>query len=470
VAKSASDHLGVPKSEFDSTGAFDPILDVDSRLFIDPLLLRAASEPEFQNVRDTIELRFRQLYRLLERSRSEGDLFWAAADDRFRFPEVRGLCIGYTSSGTGGSGMGRGLRTRALRTAREIIDAGIDDPIFFELLGLLQPGIGPDRISDMFASIAHGQIDAYSRRVFTDLGLDYASQSVNPSNGHPILLVPRTILRDLPLASSWDEVETLISHNAKLRAEVNALVGEGWRKERKRTRRRALREVLRSSPPAMRRLLRAYREADVPPYDFANDPRGRVLWYQATRYAASTNPMALSLGAAATLDDVFAVVLAICRRFKELIETNKLSSLLYESGGRPKHEEAAQLLLFGIADAYCEANDLDLSRESNAGRGAVDFKLSRGHQAKVLVETKLNTNADLVHGFETQLVEYQMAERAQLTVYVVIDVGGPRNRIPDLLAIAHQAQSEGRRVPTVIAVDGKPKAPASKYRRRTETD
>ncbi len=33
-------------------------------------------------------------------------------------------------------------------------------------------------------------------------------------------------------------------------------------------------------------------------------------------------------------------------------------------------------------------NDIDLSREPNSGRGAVDFKLSRGATIKVLVENK----------------------------------------------------------------------------------
>jgi hypothetical protein len=472
MAVSASTLLGISKAEFDATGAFDPILDVDSRLFIDPLLLRASTELEFLEVRDTIDRRFGELYKLLAKARFEGDIYWRAADERFRFPEVRGLCIGYTSHGTGGNGMGAELRARTLQTAREIIDSGIDDPIFFELLGVLQPGIGPDRISDMFARIASDEIGRYSTRVFAELGRsDGRSLPRNPANGDPILLVPRDILRDLPLASSWDEVESMIAHNAQLRAEVNALIGDNWQKERRRGQKKAaLRQALRSSPYVMRRFLNAYRDADVRPYDFDRDPRGRVVWYEATRSAASAAPMLLALGSAPTPGDILGVVLQICNRFRELVENNKLSALLYEADGRPKHEEAAQLLLYGIADAYCDANDLDLSREPNAGRGSVDFKLSGGRRTMVLVETKLDTNPNLVHGFETQLAEYQLAERAAETVYVVIDVGGPESRIPDLKEAIREAGSAGAQVPTLVLVDGKPRAPASRYRRTREPE
>lgn len=65
---------------------------------------------------------------------------------------------------------------------------------------------------------------------------------------------------------------------------------------------------------------------------------------------------------------------------------------MYDSTGKSKHESAAQLLFYGVADSYCAANNIDLSPESNAGRGPVDFKLSRGSTDKVIVEVKLTSN------------------------------------------------------------------------------
>ena len=160
---------------------------------------------------------------------------------------------------------------------------------------------------------------------------------------------------------------------------------------------------------------------------------------------------------------MLAVVLQICAKFKDLIENNALSQLLYD-GTKPKHESAAQLAFYGIADSYCEANNLDLTREANAGRGPVDFRVSGGYHSRVTVEAKLTTNNQLIHGFQTQLAEYQKAEKAGASVYIVIDVGGPRARLLKLRKLIADSKGQGRRIPEVVFVDARPKAPASKYR------
>jgi hypothetical protein len=51
--------------------------------------------------------------------------------------------------------------------------------------------------------------------------------------------------------------------------------------------------------------------------------------------------------------------------------------LAFAGGGGRARDRAAQLVFYGIADAYCSANNLDLSAEPNAGRGPVDFRLAR---------------------------------------------------------------------------------------------
>ncbi|MFC2022161.1 hypothetical protein ACFLTR_02985 [Chloroflexota bacterium] len=44
----------------------------------------------------------------------------------------------------------------------------------------------------------------------------------------------------------------------------------------------------------------------------------------------------------------------------------------------------------GIIKHYCKANDIDISREANIGRGPVDFKVSQCYQLCVLIELKLH--------------------------------------------------------------------------------
>jgi len=48
---SITDKYNLNKADFMATGAFDVILDVDSRLFIDPALLEKCDTPEFLEVR-----------------------------------------------------------------------------------------------------------------------------------------------------------------------------------------------------------------------------------------------------------------------------------------------------------------------------------------------------------------------------------------------------------------------------------
>jgi hypothetical protein len=118
------------------------------------------------------------------------------------------------------------------------------------------------------------------------------------------------------------------------------------------------------------------------------------------------------------------------------------------------------LLFFGIANAYCEANDLDISRESNGGRGPVDFKFSKGYELRVVVEVKLTSNNSLLHGLKEQLVTYAKAEKTNRGVYLVIDNGGAtEKRLKEFNEAVDASKAEGFEV---IFVDGTPKKTASK--------
>lgn len=58
-----------------------------------------------------------------------------------------------------------------LETAFDIVKAGIEDPEFFQLLPLFQDNVGPDRLSDMIATLILPDIRAYTERVNQQLGI-----------------------------------------------------------------------------------------------------------------------------------------------------------------------------------------------------------------------------------------------------------------------------------------------------------
>ncbi len=470
-----SEHLGISEGALEELDAFDPVLDVDTRLFIDPALIRACEVSEFRTAGATVEKRFTDVMKLLAESELPADAFWRAAERLFTFPEFKGLCIGYSDRrGTGGSGMGNRLRSQMLVTAKAIIDAGIRDPSFFELMGLLEKNVGADRISDMLGSIVVTEIAAYSQRVFDAVGVgDRRDLNIgdhtfllpwNPFNDAPILLLPRSILRDLPIAESWDEIDAVISFNVDLRDRVNKIIGSTWRKARHFPK-EYLKGRLLEDPQLFREVLEAYRNVPPVPYDFIRDPAGEVTWVGASRQFAGNFPLELVLPAFPTGEDVLRVVVEICRQFGFLLDTGGLSVLLYRDDGKPRRESFSQKLFYGIAYAYCHANDLDISPEADAGRGKVDFKFSHGAHAKVVVEVKLTSNQSLEHGFLVQVEEYATAEQTEHRVYLVVrvDKAGAEARLERFNALVKEKQEAGAKLAVVMYADARKRASASEY-------
>ncbi|MNN15885.1 hypothetical protein D3C81_1290050 [compost metagenome] len=343
--------------------------------------------------------------------------------------------------------------------------------MLFELVGIFEEGIGPDRISDMIARIIGIDLLLFTTRICEELKIPTkffaidalkakANLPINPLTGKHLILVPREILRDLPIATSYADIRMVSEFNATLRAEFNDGIGLALSGMTLAQRKEKLRRDFIRFPKVLSDIIRAY-EAEVPDkYDFSDDPSGEVIWYRASKDVVAASPLGLHLPVNPIVDDVMFVVLKICDHFKKLIEENQLGQLLYNKDGKAKHESAAQLLFFGVASAYCEANNLDLSPESDAGRGPVDFKVSLGFEAKILVELKLTSNKQLKHGFENQLPIYQRAENTTHGVYLVIDNGGAtKSRLFDFQETVLQA---GGKAPKVVMVDAVRRQSASK--------
>lgn len=468
---SFSDAYEVDQDLFARSGALDPILGIDTRLFIDPRLLADTDVEELKGSAELISKHFEDVVRLLLNVAETNDPFWRKANQLLTFPEMSGLCIGYSVDGTAGRGMGPIKRARLLNTCTRIIQAGVKDPTLFELVGIFEENIGPDLISDMIAKIIMGDLIAFTQRVCSDCGIPmeplrvsatYPSEDLpkNPLSGEPVILVPMDVLRDLPVANDFSDIFWIAEQNQKLRDAFNKIVGTRWRKLTSSEVKHGLKETFVADPSVLESLIAHYVATERSRYDFDDDRAGEVKWYQVAKEVARTEKLDLVLSQKPTVDEVLAVVVQICEHFARLVQDNQLCRLLYDKHGEKKHESASQLLFFGVADAYCRANDLDLSPESKGGRGPVDFKISSGFAGKVLVEVKLTSNNQLAHGFETQLPIYQRAEGATKGVFLVLKNGGIS---PDRWdAFQAKVAAAGAHAPRVMYVDALPKDSASK--------
>ena len=145
--------------------------------------------------------------------------------------------------------------------------------------------------------------------------------------------------------------------------------------------------------------------------------------------------------------------------FKDWVENNRGwdEILNIESG---KREKSVQRLIHLSAKYYVECHNLDLSCEANEGPGPVDFKISRGND-KTIVELKLSSNSDYLHGYEEQIERYAKAEKTDSMVYVLVDTGNPI-RVKKLITLYEENINAGKKVPEVIIIDSTKQVSASK--------
>jgi hypothetical protein len=226
-----SEQFNISKEVLEITGVFDVILDIDTRVFIDPALLELCTEPEFLDARKKVEKYFSDIITLLRHSKSQTDMYRKRAERMLTFTELSGTCFGYSQNGTGGNAIGSVLRKTILNTIQDLMTEGDTDPVLFELLGVFQEGIGCDRVSDLITFILREDMLKYTQRVTEFAGVDSLSVSFghkiyktcrNPYNNKPLLLLPSAILSPLPIADTFDDIDWICQENERVREEINS--------------------------------------------------------------------------------------------------------------------------------------------------------------------------------------------------------------------------------------------------------
>jgi hypothetical protein len=470
----ASKHFEIERNATDDW--FDPILNADTELFVDPFLIFKDRNEFWQGSHDRIIGHFNRAFQLIaDGNRDPQTLSYRKALDLLIFTEPRELCLGYTSKGTDGLGSGRGY---ARKIAAAIVDAivrGIDHPRHFEELGILNEGIGSDRISDATCTILKYRLVEYTQEIankhripLSDHRLYAAkfdeerqrwetpvvSLPTNPNTGGPLLFVPERFLRDLPTLNA-DDWWTYYQ-NEQLRTDLNY---EILRHVDKAT----IVAKARDHPELVRKWTLDREEKPAAPYDLIKDPKGAWQWDQATQQFASTNPLQLQPAQSAL--DFAEVIELVVRQFRLFVEEQGGWELLWDSSGKDKPEHAAQLLFRGIAQHYCKANNISLDAEVNLGRGPVDFKFSTGYSHRAHLEIKKLHNGKFWNGLEAQLPSYMKSDEVSEGWFLAVRYRSNRSaqdrikelpgRVARLAAAKHLNLRYG-------VIDARPKESASK--------
>lgn len=472
----ASEYFGLTQDDFREAGVFDPVIGIDSLFFVDPLRLGLSRAPEFQNALQDVRAHYGRVIELL---RLDNIRARDAARNLVRRKEIKGVGIGYGDKSDDGSAVGPELAERLLVSAEELIKMNITDPAIFEVMGLFEEDFGPDRLSDSIISILKDRIYTYTERISRELGLptDYQVTGeeenifllpAHPAGTKPLLLLPKDMLRALPVASSFREVSSVAVFNDQVRARFNKILAPCFAKAS--TPKESIKEYLFANPERVSTLMAAYNSGRPNPYNFEDDPEGIISWFEKAQEIVAANP--LKIPQDPTPEEVSKIVASIVNAFKNFIETKGGWRGLYDDKRKPLNERHARLLFYATALDYQGTSNLDISPESNAGQGPVDFKLSRGSKEKIIVEVKLSKGT-VEHGYDKQTRIYQASEDAKESYFLILKVARPKKskkkgsskRETALERVMNRVRSDdeaGLPHPEVVVIDASIRASASR--------
>lgn len=415
-------------NELEELGVFDSILNEDSHFFINIVRLKSTKTPEFQNSYERINSFFSQIATLLETSKEKGDRFYREALKKFEFSELNEINLGFSKS-KHGSGFGPKLRKQVIDDAFDIVKGGSTQPEIFQLVGLFEKNIGPDRLSDMIATIIRSDIVSYTKRINQHLKINSKINSelilndgllLNPYKRCNIFLLPVEILHELPIAECWDDIDRVVNENENIRREINLAVGMEWYKLTSSAKKEYLKNHIFKDPKKCAQIIESYLQSEVSEFNVKDD----VNYFVSTLiremrkldiFSREKHP-----------DTAFEAANEILSIFKDWVENNRGWDIILDKESS-KREKIIQRIIHLTAKSYIETNNLDISFEPDAGRGPVDFKVSRGNDITI-VEVKLSSNDQYLHGYDVQIEEYAKAEKTNQSIYVFVDIGHPKKR------------------------------------------
>ena len=273
-----SEIFKVGAEALEAKGVFNADVNSDSQLHIDPSLFKGCKIPEFAGAYDEFNDYFAKVFTGIVPYARTNQRFFDQLVKRLSFREIASTCLGYSQSGTHGSGIGGKLAKQVATTILDIYDIGIKNPVVFEMMPFFEEGIGADRISDMAAYLLIRRMINYTQRVCTELGIP-----MEPSvrlGGRPTevptyrrtgyVFVPAAVLCDLPTARSYDDIDSVCHYNEMFRHRICQAIGERWI-DFKNAPKSRVKQFLFENPEWFNELIDEYEHSTHVPYDFHTD-------------------------------------------------------------------------------------------------------------------------------------------------------------------------------------------------------
>jgi hypothetical protein len=463
---------------------FDPVLSEDTPLYVDPFLVFDDSDPLFADTHNLVVQFFETCRHLIAQDSGQRGRYWDKAQRLLTFPEPKEFALGLAM----GSPIGAGTAdffSRQMAEALEVVsNAGEQDLDYVEVLAVFVPGLGVDRISDIFCNILKNRFITYTQQIsqrhnilVETIPVRHATWDArsgrwidrrvslprSPVTGSAVLLTPDRFLQDIPQRITADRFYSWAEGNiaAELRADLNFDLAQALTQAQRRDRGR--RTAFRFPGEALRYVRSVADDTVAVPYDVTNDPRGLVGWYELGRCAAQADD--IEPISEPEQDDFFEWLGTLIQRFKHAVENTDLWRALWNDDlTRPRIEKIVQAIAGAMWTDICRSAGVDITREANAGRGPVDFKFSEGWSRRALVEVKLLSSSKLRQGAAAQLPQYMLSEQITCAYYACVgfteqDFAPERLQLVEDTCAAYRAQSGYNVQPRFI--DARPKESAS---------
>lgn len=434
--------IDVPESDLDF---FDVNLVFDSKLFVDPFLLKRSSVEEERKLYKRFGIYFEKV---LERTVK----VLAGAEPRsfvynfLKFPEPKEVCLGYSETSTDGAGLG-GVFASAMTdffltgvagkliSDKSLFEKGIFNPNIFAIFA---DKVAEDGISDLTINLIADYLIKYTQEQCKKYNVPLKSLPINeafdftemewtsgyyqdlPENllkpGTPIILVPKRLLRSGILTST--EVKSkaigLLRTDGMLKEKFSSLIS----KPIKDININEIRSILKNDAALLKLFIHRLEFDRKEAYNFISDP---LAFLAIKKYANQLKGFVFP-GQPKSCDDLMELTEKLIALFKENYERrDQWKDAWVQSKNlvwTPAQEVAWGRVFRAMGIAFFNHfPNVTFDPEVGTGNGFCDFKITY-LECKVLIELKKLSNPSYIHGLKIQLPEYTVLSRGTHAIYI----------------------------------------------------
>jgi hypothetical protein len=480
-----SEHVGIARVK--GSDWFDLDVNTDTPLYVDPFLIYRETVGRWAKAHEKIVTFFQLAVSYLDLANGvTTSVHWSKAERLFSFPEPKEFALGLSMGHPEGSGVGPDTASSMVLALDRYRHSARTPEQIMGIFQVVVAGMGVDRISDMICNILKADFIRYTEKVcrkqhiptedvlvrhadWDELGVWHdltCHLPASPMFRGGLLLVPKRFLKEIPRVTPdgfwhWSE----INRNEELRFQFNYDLSQNLSRAEKTRRARELAE--RSPDILVEYIDAAIGQGDLESYNVDDDPDLLVGWNDAgdafAHRMAPVTPIQ-------SQEDFERWLTDLVNSFKYEVENSDLWRVFWNepiNGNYVTHrqEKIVQAVARVAWVHQCKAEDIDMSREADVGRGPVDFKFSRGWRLRGLLEVKHISNSKFFHGVSEQLPVYLRAEQIQYGIFLCVGYSD-RDFDEDRLERVQEhcrvlEASQGLRV-TPIFVDARPKPPGSR--------